>query len=101
MNHSSQDLEKIKTCVKTYLKFFYHLSFDSGLDFLQDFRVGSGRLGEQLSEFLVGEPNFNLATTNEFFAKPNEICRTEMRPGKLHFEFRESRIFSRGELKWF
>ena len=53
---------------------------------------GKGDLANNLANFelanqiLVGEPNFDLANTNEFFANPNKIWRTEMRLGELHFE---------------
>ena len=56
---------------------------------------GKGDLANNLANFelanqiLVGEPNFDLANTNEFFANPNKIWRTEMRLGELHFELRE------------
>ena len=55
---------------------------------------GSGWLGEQFGEFwigliLVGEPNFILVKTNEYFANPNKFWRTEIRLGKLHFELCE------------
>ena len=55
--------------------------------------LGERRLGEQFGEFWVGEPNFDLANTNEFFANPNKIWRTEMRLGELHFELREQQNF--------
>ena len=60
---------------------------------------GTGHLANNLANFelanqiLVGEPNFDLANTNEFFANPNKIWRTEMRLGELHFELREQQNF--------
>ena len=60
---------------------------------------GKGDLANNLANFelanqiLVGEPNFDLANTNEFFANPNKIWRTEMRLGELHFELREQNNF--------
>ena len=56
---------------------------------------GTGHLANNLANFelanqiLVGEPNFNLANTNEYFANPNKIWRTEMRLGERPFELRE------------
>ena len=50
---------------------------------------GSGWLGEQFGEFRVGEANFILVKTNEYFANPNKFWRTEIRLGELHFELRE------------
>ena len=61
--------------------------------------MGKGDLANNLANFelanqiLVGEPNFDLANTNEFFANPNKIWRTEMRLGELHFELREQQNF--------
>ena len=60
---------------------------------------GKGDLANNLANFelanqiLVGEPNFDLANTNEFFANQNKIWRTEMRLGELHFELREQQNF--------
>ena len=61
--------------------------------------LGQGSLANNLANFeltnpnLVGEPNFNLANTNEYFAHQNKIWRTEMRLGELHFELRELQNF--------
>ena len=44
------------------------------------------RLGEQYGEFWFGKPNFNLMKTNEYFANPNKIWRTEIRLGELSAE---------------
>ena len=61
--------------------------------------MGPGHLANNLANFelanqiLVGEPKFNLANTNEYFANPNKIWRTEMRLGELHFELRELQKF--------
>ena len=60
---------------------------------------GTGHLANNLANFelanqiLVGEPNFNLANTNEYFANPNKIWRTEMRLGERPFELRELQNF--------
>ena len=67
------------------LIFLRHIFID-----LVNIQDGSGRLGEKFSEFLVGEPNFNLLYTNEYIANPNKIYRTDMRLDELHFELRES-----------
>ena len=48
---------------------------------------------ELANQILVGEPNFDLANTIEFFANPNKIWRTEMRLGELHFELPEQQNF--------
>ena len=48
---------------------------------------------ELANPILVGEPNFNLANTNEYFANPNKIWRTEMRLGERPFELRELQNF--------
>ena len=53
---------------------------------------GQGDLLNNLANFdsanqiLVGEPNFNLVKTNEYFANPNKIWRTEIRLGELSAE---------------
>ena len=41
-----------------------------------------------------------LANTNEYFANPNKMWRTEMRLGELHFELRELQNFSSEIYKW-
>jgi len=57
--------------------------------------LGQGDLANNLANFelanriLLGEPNFDLASTNEYLANPKKIWRTEMRLGELHFELRE------------
>ena len=60
---------------------------------------GQGNLANNLANselanpILVGELNFNLSNTNEYFANQNKICRTEMRLGELHFELSEFKNF--------
>ena len=41
---------------------------------------------DSANQILVGEPNFNLVKTNEYFANPNKIWRTEIRLGELSAE---------------
>ena len=62
--------------------------------------MGQGDLANNLANFelanpiIDGEPNFNLANTNEYFANPNIILRKEMRLGEHHFlNFANYRIF--------
>ena len=61
--------------------------------------MGQGNLANNSANFelanpiLVGEPNFNLAKTNKYFANQNKIWRAELRLGELHFELRELQNF--------
>ena len=41
---------------------------------------------DSANQILVGESNFNLVKTNEYFANPNKIWRTEIRLGELSAE---------------